>query len=198
MTLSFSQAEALLLEKTAECKKNGQTCLIAIEGNSGAGKSTFAARIADKAGASLYHTDDFFLPPELRTPERLAIPGGNIDSERLLTELIAGIMSGRNFAYRVFSCKDASYSRCEAVWNPINILEGVYSAHPLWQAQIDYKLFLTVSPELQQERILHRNGAAKLRDFTEKWIPLENKYFSFFQIREQCDLIVDGGSAAAI
>ena len=48
---------------------------IAMDGNAAAGKSTFAAHIAEKAAfqcsVNVFHMDDFFLPPTLRTPERL-------------------------------------------------------------------------------------------------------------------------------
>ena len=50
---------------------------VAVLGHNGSGKSTMAAVLADVFSASLVHMDDFFLPFEQKTPERLAQPGGN-------------------------------------------------------------------------------------------------------------------------
>ena len=35
----------------------------------------------------VFHLDDFFLPFEKRTPQRLSTPGGNVDHERAQREL---------------------------------------------------------------------------------------------------------------
>lgn len=48
--------------------------------------------------------DDFFLPPELRTAERLSQPGGNVHYERFSAEVADGILRGKPFEYSVFDC----------------------------------------------------------------------------------------------
>ena len=190
MQISRTEAAFFILNRIQEIKSRTGSCTVAVDGNSGAGKTTLAAQLAAASGAALFHMDDFFLPPELRTPERLASPGGNIDAERFLKEIIAGISRGGAFYYRAFSCGDCTYSKRYAPDSAVRILEGVYSTHPAWQNRLDLKIFLCVSPPVQQERILHRNGAEQLRNFTEKWIPMENRYFDFYKIREICDYIV--------
>ena len=60
----------------------------------------------------------------------------------------------------------------------------------------DYKTLRTLGipmPELlaadvQQERILKRNGVEKLEMFQSRWIPLEERYFSSFGIQEKCEI----------
>lgn len=191
MRRSVLNARKIILEKIQDFKQCGKMCLICVDGNSGAGKSTFAAELSRVAGAALFHMDDFFLPPKLRTAARLSEPGGNIDYERFNTEVIQGIRSGKPFTYHIFSCSDNTYTPKTAMNQPINIIEGVYSTHPLWQTQIDIKIFLTVSPEIQELRILRRNGADMLQNFTGKWIPMENHYFDFYKIPHVCDYIID-------
>ncbi|MFR1517517.1 MAG: uridine kinase [Clostridia bacterium] len=190
MQITRPEAAAYILEKSRDSIRKKGGCVIAIDGNSGAGKSTFAMRLAAASGAALFHMDDFFLPPELRTPERLEKPGGNIHSERFLEEIIQGISSGKDFIYHVFSCNDFSYTEKKAFYAPVNIIEGVYSMHPAWQDRLDLKVFMQIAPEVQQERILHRNGEEMLKKFTDRWIPMENRYFDFCKIREICDCIV--------
>ncbi len=190
MQISRAEAAYVILNRIKEIRKERGRCLVAIDGNSGSGKSTLAAQLAAASGATLFHMDDFFLPPQLRTEARLDTPGGNIDSERFEKEIIKGLEKGKTFSYRAFSCKNSSYIEKTAPHSTVNIFEGVYSMHPDWQAELNLKVFLQIPPEVQQDRILHRSGPEQLKKFTELWIPLENRYFEFYGIRESCDYIV--------
>jgi len=163
---------------------------LAIDGSSGAGKSTLAALISEVYGCSVFHTDDFFLPPERKTPARLSQPGGNVDHERLRDEVIAGILSGGPFGYRRYDCRTGELSSPVRVTpKSLNVVEGVYSLHPALGRIFDLKVFLKADGELQKRRILERCGAELLRRFEEEWIPLENRYFAEFGIMESCDLV---------
>lgn len=190
MQISRAEAAYVILNRIKEIRKERGRCLVAIDGNSGSGKSTLAAQLAAASGATLFHMDDFFLPPQLRTEARLDTPGGNIDSECFVKEIIKGLEKGKTFSYRAFSCKNSSYIEKTAPHSTVNIFEGVYSMHPDWQAELNLKVFLQIPPEVQQDRILHRSGPEQLKKFTELWIPLENRYFEFYGIRESCDYIV--------
>ena len=61
---------------------------IAIDGGAASGKTTLAKVLSEKYHAPVIHMDDFFLRPEQRTPERFAEPGGNLDRERFLREVV--------------------------------------------------------------------------------------------------------------
>ena len=61
--------------------------IVAIDGRCGAGKSTLAQKLARDLGGRVVCADDFFLRPEQRTPERLAEPGGNLDRERMKSDV---------------------------------------------------------------------------------------------------------------
>ena len=52
----------------------------------------------------------------------------------------------------------------------------------------DLTLFLRINPEVQQERLLQRVGAAWLKDFNARWIPLENTYHEATRTAERCTL----------
>ena len=49
----------------------GKPALAVLDGPCGSGKTTLAEKLSRLYGAPTVHMDDFFLPPELRTPERL-------------------------------------------------------------------------------------------------------------------------------
>ena len=167
---------------------------VAIEGNSGAGKSDLAGRIAGRYDCNVIHMDDFFLQPYQRTEERFRQAGGNIDYERFRREVADHLKGDGEFQYQIYDCSQAALSDTVRVApKKLNIIEGVYSMHPLWQDIFDLRIFLTIDPHIQKERILRRNGAMMWKRFQEEWIPLESKYFETYRIADQCDLVIDTG-----
>lgn len=171
-------------------KENGRV-IAAFDGRSAAGKSTAAQWLAAQLGGEVIHMDDFFLPPELRGPERLVQPGGNVHYERFADEVIAGFESGREFSYRRFDCGKMDYSgEITAGKCPLTIVEGAYSLHPALGEYYDIAVFFNVPPEEQKRRIFARNGAEKLNDFTQRWIPLEEAYIAACDVEKRCDMII--------
>lgn len=179
---AFAAIDALL--------KTGKPVTVAIDGQCGAGKSTFADMLCAVYDCNLFHADDFFLPAELRTPERYATPGGNMHWERMKSEVLEPMRTGMAFAYRKFDCSMMDYGEMVHITpKPLNIIEGSYSTHPELLGFYDLKIFLKTDPETQSVRILKRNGEESHRMFVEKWIPLENQYFEKFPVEKQCDLV---------
>lgn len=154
---------------------------VAIDGRCCAGKTTLAAELEKLLPqCSVFHADDFFLRPEQRTPDRLAQPGGNMDRERLFSEVTASLEKGGEFYYRPFDCKAMALGApIRAVPSQVNIIEGSYCCHPDISGAYDLKIFLTTSSEIQRERIKLRAGSRELLDrFLNEWIPLEERYIS--------------------
>lgn len=165
--------------------------LIAIDGNSAAGKTSLAALIQKAYDANVFHMDDFFLPLPLKTKERLQEPGGNVHYERFSEEVISGLISGRAFRYRPFSCSRQELGEAVLVQpRQVNVVEGAYSMHPALIDRYCLKVFLAIDPQEQSRRILKRNGPVLHKRFLSEWIPLENKYFAELKIKEQCDIVL--------
>ena len=78
--------------------------LVAIEGGSASGKTTLGELLQNVYGCPVFHMDDFFLRPEQRTEARYAQPGGNVDRERFLEEVLIPLREGRSVDYRRFDC----------------------------------------------------------------------------------------------
>lgn len=79
-------------------------CVAALDGMAAAGKTTAAALLCEAFGGACVHMDDFFLPPALRTPQRLSQPGGNVHYERFAEEVAPALHLGRALCYGVFDC----------------------------------------------------------------------------------------------
>lgn len=165
--------------------------VIAIDGRAASGKSTAAALLAPVLEAGVVHMDDFFLPPTLRTAERLATPGGNVEHERFAAEVLPQLRRAEGFSYRRFDCRSMALAEDRFVpAAPYRIVEGAYSHHPTFGDYADVRLFSDISPQQQRLRILERNGEAQLAVFLSRWIPMEEQYFAACSIRERADLLL--------
>ena len=171
------------------CRKS--TAVIAVDGMCSSGKTTFANRLSEEFGMQIIHMDDFFLPFDMRTEERLSMPGGNVHYERFTEEVIVPIKERRDFEYGIFDCSKGTFSEKKKILHgkPI-IIEGAYSMHPEIPDIYDLKIFFRISPETQLSRIRIRNGEEALKTFKEKWIPFENKYSDAFGIEEKSDITI--------
>ncbi|MCL2420930.1 MAG: uridine kinase [Defluviitaleaceae bacterium] len=168
--------------------------MIAIDGRCGAGKTTLAAQLQEKHQCEVIHMDHFFPQLMQRTPERLAEPGGNLDRERFLEEVIAPLKRREAFSYCPYDPRvHAMAAPISIVPGNLVIIEGSYSCHPALFDHYDLSIFLTIDMPERLRRIKVRNGNEGLLQFQEKWIPMEEHYFSAFNIEARCDLCFKTG-----
>lgn len=172
-----------------ELMANKEQVIVAIDGNCTAGKTTLASKLAELYDCNVIHMDDFFLRPEQRTPERYAEVGGNVDYERFLEEVLVPLKTGNSFSYRPFDCGTFTLSKpVEVMPKKLHIIEGTYSHHPYFGNPYDLKIFLTIPPEVQHERILKRPAFLHKR-FLEEWIPMEQRYFDGLGVCPKRDML---------
>ena len=180
-----------VLTRIREKSESSDLFIIAIDGNSSAGKSTLGQRLALDLKANLYQMDDFFLRPEQRTPERLEEVGGNVDYERFEKEVLAQILTNQDFSYRPYDCQIGDFLAPKFFKpNKIHIVEGSYSQHPLFADSYDFRIFIKTDYKMQKKRILERNGQFLYQRFIDEWIPKENAYFSAFGTEKRADFII--------
>ncbi len=164
---------------------------LAVEGGSAAGKSTLGELLHKVYDCTVFHMDDFFLRPEQRTPERFAEPGGNVDRERFLEEVLLPLSKGEPVAYRKFDCSTFTLKEPERITpTKLTVIEGVYSMHPELAEYYDLSVFLESTPEVQRKRIGKRNTPELAKRFFEEWIPMEQRYFDVMRVKERCDLVI--------
>lgn len=177
-----------VVNRINELLKHKKSIIVAIDGRSGAGKTTFALELKKILDCNVIHIDDFFLRPEQRTKKRLDTPGENVDHERFLAEVLIPLENGEKFEFKPFDCHTMSFKDAVKIEpKRINIVEGSYSCNgKLWE-HYDLHIFLDIDKETQKQRIISRNGENAQMFFT-KWIPLEEKYFEAFGIKEKCEI----------
>ncbi|MBQ5973749.1 MAG: uridine kinase, partial [Oscillospiraceae bacterium] len=160
----------------------------ALDGDAASGKSTAAELLGQLFGAPVIHTDDFYLPPELRTEARLAEPGGNFHRERFAAEVLPNLKTGRAFSYGAYDFHARATRRAEIPASELVFVEGAYCLHPALGDYADLRVFSPAAPDEQRRRILARNGEAGLAAFDARWIPMEKRYQAAFGVRARCDL----------
>ncbi len=174
------------------CLREKGTVNVAIDGNCGAGKTRLSRVLSDLWDCNVFHTDDFFLPLSMRTPERLSEVGGNMERERFREEICEQVKTGKPFSYRPFNCSDMTLGDpVQVTPKQVNIFEGAYCMHPELRDYYDVTVFLGLNPAAQEARILERNGSFMLRKFLDEWIPKENAYFEQMKVKEACQIIYE-------
>jgi len=174
-----------ILEAAASCTK--KPCVIAIDGRAASGKSTLGRYLSMVMGADIIHMDDFFLPPSLRTKERMEEVGGNVHYERFYEEILPRLHDRESFSYNIFSCSKMNFDgKREVASDNYRIVEGVYSLHPSFGDYADICVFSDVDSQTQMERILERDGKKYAEIFSSTWIPMEEAYFDAYIIKEKC------------
>ncbi len=190
--LTSNEAESVILARVEALLVSNERVLIAIDGNCCAGKTTLSHRLDSLLGASVFHLDDYFLQPHMRSQKRLSQPGGNVDAERFLSQVLLPVSRGEQATVQKYDCHaDALLDPTFVSPKRVAIIEGAYSLHPLLAPYYTLKVFCRIDPALQETRILARNGAEALSMFRTRWIPLENRYFEALDILSQCGLVVD-------
>ena len=155
--------------------------LVTLDGPCASGKSTMAERLAAVFGAAVVHTDEFVIPHAQKTPERLAVPGGNSDSERLEREVIAPWKRSGRAVFRRYDCKnDRMLAEEQLPACRVLILEGSYCNVPVIRRYADVRIFLDAGWKTREERLRKRESAQSLQMFRDRWIPLEDRYFEAF------------------
>lgn len=163
----------------------------AVEGGSAAGKSNLGELLHKVYGCTVFHMDDFFLRPEQRTPERFAEPGGNVDRERFLEEVLLPVSKREPVQYRKFDCSTFTLKEPVTILpTTLTVIEGAYSMHPELAEYYNLSVFLETSEKEQKRRIEKRNTPEMAKRFFEEWIPMERKYFDVMKVKERCELVI--------
>lgn len=184
---------ALLACAQLASPKSGHS-ILALDGRCGSGKTSLAQLIAQIFTSRLcrvIHMDDFYLPPNQRPQDWLEQPAGNLDLQRLQTEVIQPALAGAPISYQPYNCQTGAFQAPRQLPPAkLTIIEGSYALHPSLAACYALKIFLTVSPAEQALRLQAREGDY-YPNFVGRWIPLEEQYIQKCGAQSAADLIIN-------
>ena len=172
----------------------GERLMVTIDGPCASGKTTLAEKLAGVFDAIVVHTDDYVIPHAKKTPERLAVPGGNCDADRLAGEVVVPWKRGDTVLLRRYDCRNDCLRPAEKLPDcRMLILEGSYSNLPVIREHADVRVFMNTPWEIRKERLTKRESPQSLQMFYDRWIPLENRYFEAYGLPDrECIVTAEG------
>ncbi|MEK3981594.1 hypothetical protein MKY37_21530 [Psychrobacillus sp. FSL K6-2836] len=181
-----------IIEQLRSSISKNEPLIVAIDGRSASGKTTCADVIVNELDGFVIHMDDFFLPMKERLSNWQKQIAGNIHISKITQDILKPITMGKTFTFKPYNCQMSKYDATIVIpKKSLYIIEGSYSMHPDLQIFYHHSIFLTISPETQEQRIIRRNGKKDFENFQKKWIPMEELYIKKLAIHNHCDFILD-------
>ncbi len=170
--------------------------LIAIDGHSAAGKSTFAGKLAQSLpNAQIVHTDDFYRPMEEEDRFALDAEGGYqryYDWQRLEHDVLKPLASRKCARFQRYDWHENRLGEWQAV-EPSDyvIIEGCYAGRPELSHYYAIVVLIDISVDERDRR--QRERADATRAWLDRWHAAETFYLSNYRPSDYADFIVPGG-----
>jgi hypothetical protein len=168
----------------------GSARVVAIDGPSGAGKTTLADRLAVALAAGGWNV------PVVRMDDLYPGWDGLEDAvPRLLEWVLAPLAGGRAARYRRYDWAAGRYGEwCEVVPGgeapPLLVVEGVGSGARACAPYLSLLVWVDAPPEVRFARAIGRDGDAYLPHW-DRWARQEDAHFARERTAERADLLVD-------
>jgi uridine kinase len=185
--------------------KNPCPVVVAIDGASGSGKSTFAQLLYSQLQAVIIPLDDFFsadIPDDqwdtFSVTEKLEKVFDWNRARVLALEPLRKRLKAkwRPFDFLAGLQQDGAYPMAneEITLNPSNIvlLEGSYSSCHFLEDLMDLKILINVPAEKRHKRLLLRDGAVFLEQWHKRWDAVETYYFEQIRPKKYFDWVIEG------
>jgi uridine kinase len=157
--------------------------LVGVDGCGGAGKTTFAARLANAAGgAPVVHTDDF---------------ASHDDAlgwwPRFREQVVEPLLAGETARFRPYDWVARRTGDVEMTVPAADLVvfEGVGAIRRAWRDDLALSIWVDCPRDLRLRRGIERDGEA-LRGFWQWWMAAEDRYVEAEQPQRSADVVVDG------
>ena len=179
----FDELAALILSRPPRL---GPVRLVAIDGPSGAGKTVFAERLAERLNAPVVHTDDLL--------------DGWGDQftfwARLEDKVLQPLRHGRIAEYRRYRWDPPGFGGEAVRIEPagVIVMEGVSSARRVIRPELSLTVFVSAPSDLRLRRALARDGgdSVAFRAYLERWRAREEEHFAAEGTARFADVQVNG------
>lgn len=191
----MTDCDERFVEHIRDLARSKAPVLVALDGRSGAGKSSLASRVANEFDAVIIEGDDFYAggTPEqwdTMTPEQRAAHCIDWARQR---QLLEALTAGSAATYRPYDWEvnDGTLAGPVAVAPAaVVILEGAYSARPELSDLIDLRVLLNVDDPVRERRLRHREGEHYRAEWEARWASAEAHYFRAVMPPQAFDLVI--------
>ena len=174
-------------------KARGSWLMVAVDGYSAAGKSTFASALARRTGAVVVRGDDFYRVMDEGARARLSPSDGiayYYDWERLASEVLSPLRERRAATYRPSDWQTGQLARRRVRVPAATVVavEGVFVSRPELRPYYDVSVLLEAPAETRRRRQLARADAS--HEWLRRWDAAERMFFERVRPRETFDVVV--------
>ncbi|MEK7620469.1 MAG: hypothetical protein AAB413_04520 [Patescibacteria group bacterium] len=191
MPVSFDELAKRIT--SAPCKHHQR--IVAIDGGGGAGKTTFASHLQQAIkGSRVIKIDDFYRPPQLRTPLlSTKIINPNFDWDRLRTSVLEAVKEDREIRFQLYDFKAGTLSGEVITISSYAtiIVEGVWSLQEAFIDYCDYRIWLEAPSDIRLERGVARDGEEFRKVWQDEWIPIDESYKEIQEPQLRADCVID-------
>ncbi|HET9109333.1 MAG TPA: hypothetical protein VFN78_00780 [Ktedonobacterales bacterium] len=179
----------------ASIKQQGEKTkpvLIGIEGYGGAGKTTFAQKLAAALGdAFVVSLDDFIVKEKLAEP---SWDSGAFDRERLARQVLRPAHDGQPIAYQRLDWGTDTLSDPVIVPEVAYlIVEGISAYHPSLERYYDVKIWVETPLAIAEARGHARDGGSENAAFWELWAQNDIAYQQQYHPEARADVVYVNG-----
>jgi uridine kinase len=198
-------AQKILAEIERRTDHRQAPMLIALDGGSGAGKSTVAAMLGQNIHAVVAPLDDFFaahIPDWQWEAFSIAERATHVfDWQRLRNDGLEPLLANRIARWYPFDFAaglrpDGTYAlsthSVERQPAPVIMLDGAYSASPQIADLVDFAVLIDVSVPERHRRLAAREHEPFLQRWHAVWDAVEAYYFTEVRPKASFDLVVSG------
>ena len=185
-----------ILREIIKSQAGKKTCIIAVDGHGGSGKSLLVNELISRhAAVTVVHSDDFY-NPNMKFNTDTILP--KFDWQRLEKEVLSPIYKNHNSKYRRFNWHTEKLDDWINISNSgIIIIEGVCSMKSELLEYYNYKIWIDCPIQIRLARAKARDGDRMADKWLYEWIPAENNYIKSEKPYLSADLIIDGSGLNA-
>jgi hypothetical protein len=177
-TASVGTFDALATDILAQPARRGRTRIVAVDGGSAAGKSTFAARLASAMDAPVLHTDDVAWWESFFGWWPLLVDG-----------ILEPLARGEDVRYRPPAWgRRARPGAIEVPAGPAVVVEGVGASRRELAPYLDLAIWIDTDRQLALDRGMQREGEDL--GFWREWEVAEEEHLDLDRPWERADLVV--------
>lgn len=163
--------------------------VVAIDGGSGAGKTSLAHYVARELDhVTIISTNDFLMPLAQQQND----VGAELDWRRLKDQVLIPLAKSKPIKYwRYDPTEPTTQQWVDVVPNGIVVIEGAYSTRLELAPYYDVKMWVEAPMRIRLERMVQKDGD-NTRDYWSAYLPNEVAYMETYLPQQYADIVIDG------